>query len=196
VHNRNDLSLIRFSEAMVPQENMWVLPTATGARMLPGANGGVEWSPMAINPKLRMSYAANLHQPMTYHVEASEYPGGKLWLGGAFKVIGAEKQWGRLAAVNLDTGKLAWKADTDQPLIGGVLATAGNLVFTGEGNGNINAYDAKSGSKLWSFQCGAGVNSPPTSYVVNGKQYIAVAAGGNNQLDFKRGNSIFVFALP
>ena len=196
VHNRNDLSLIRFSEAMVPQENMWVLPTATGARMLPGANGGVEWSPMAINPKLRMSYAANLHQPMTYHVEASEYPGGKLWLGGAFKVIGAEKQWGRLAAVNLDTGKLAWKADTDQPLIGGVLATAGNLVFTGEGNGNINAYDAKNGSKLWSFQCGAGVNSPPTSYVVNGKQYIAVAAGGNNQLDFKRGNSIFVFALP
>jgi alcohol dehydrogenase (cytochrome c) len=196
VHNRNDLSLIRFSDAMVPQENMWVLPTATGARMLPGANGGVEWSPMAINPRLRMSYAANLHQPMTYHVEASDYPGGKLWLGGAFKVIGSEKQWGRLAAVNLDTGKLAWKADTDQPLIGGVLATAGNLVFTGEGNGNINAYDAKNGSKLWSFQCGAGVNSPPTSYVVNGKQYIAVAAGGNNQLDFKRGNSVIVFALP
>src|SRR6476646_9206984 len=196
VHERATGKLIRFSEAMIPQENMWVLPTKEGARMLPGANGGVEWSPMAINPKLHMSYAANLHQPMTYHVEASEYPGGKLWLGGAFKVIGAEKQWGRLAAVNLDTGKLAWKADTDQPLIGGVLATAGNLVFTGEGNGNINAYDAKSGSKLWSFQCGAGVNSPPTSYVVNGKQYIAVAAGGNNQLDFKRGNSIFVFALP
>jgi PQQ-dependent dehydrogenase (methanol/ethanol family) len=196
VHNRNDLSLIRFSDAMIPQENMWVLPTAQGARMLPGANGGVEWSPMAINPKLRLAFAANLHQPMTYHVEASEYPGGKLWLGGAFKVIPTEKQWGRLAAVNLDTGKLAWKADTDQPLIGGVLATAGNLVFTGEGNGNVNAYDAKSGAKLWSFQCGAGVNAPPTSYVVNGKQYIAVAAGGNSQLDFKRGNSIIVFTLP
>ena len=47
---RNDCSLIRFSEAMVPQENMWTLPTAEGARMLPGANGGVEWSPMAIDP--------------------------------------------------------------------------------------------------------------------------------------------------
>lgn len=197
VHNRNDLSLIRFSEAMIPQENMWVLPTANGARMLPGANGGVEWSPMAINPKLRMAYAANLHQPMTYHVEAANYPGGdKLWLGGAFKVIPTEKQWGRLSAVNLDTGKVAWKADTDQPLMGGVLATAGNLVFTGEGNGNINAYDAKSGSKLWSFQCGAGANSPPVSYTVGGKQYIAVAAGGNTQLDFKRGNSVIVFALP
>jgi len=197
VHNRNDLSLIRFSDKMIPQENMWVLPTAQGARMLPGANGGVEWSPMAINPKLRMAYAANLHQPMTYHVEASNYPGGdKLWLGGAFKVIPTEKQWGRLAAVDIDTGKVAWQADTAQPLIGGVLATAGNLVFTGEGNGNVNAYDAKSGKKLWSFQCGAGVNSPPVSYMVNGKQYIAVAAGGNSQLDFKRGNSVIVFALP
>jgi PQQ-dependent dehydrogenase (methanol/ethanol family) len=65
VHNRNDCSLIRFSEAMVPQENMWVLPTKEGARMLPGANGGVEWSPMAVNPNLGLSYAINLHQPMT-----------------------------------------------------------------------------------------------------------------------------------
>ena len=58
--------------------------------MLPGANGGVEWSPMAFNPKTRLAYAANLHQPMTYHVEEAKYPGGKLWLGGAFKVIRAK----------------------------------------------------------------------------------------------------------
>lgn len=197
VHDAKTLELIRFSEAMVPQENMWVLPTPDGARMLPGANGGVEWNPLAINPKLRMSYAANLHQPMTYHVEAADYPGGdKLWLGGAFKVIPGEKQFGMLSAVNLDTGKIAWSAKTDQPLMGGVLATAGNLVLTGEGNGMFNAYDAKNGKKLWSFNCGAGVNAPAVSYTVNGKQYIAVAAGGNTQLDFKRGNSVFVFALP
>jgi alcohol dehydrogenase (cytochrome c) len=196
VHDRATGELIRFSEAMVPQENMWVLPTANGARMLPGANGGVEWNPMAVNPKLGMAYAANLHQPMTYHVEPAKYPGGKLWLGGAFKTVAAEKQWGRLAAVDLSSGKLVWKADTDQPLMGGVLATAGSLVFTGEGNGAFNAYDAKNGKKLWSFQCGAGVNAPAVSYSIGGKQYIAVAAGGNNQLDFKRGNSVFVFALP
>ena len=70
VHDRKDCCLIRFSEAMVPQENMWVLPTKDGARMLPGANGGVEWSPMAVNPEgLSLTYAINLHQPMTYHVE-------------------------------------------------------------------------------------------------------------------------------
>jgi PQQ-dependent dehydrogenase (methanol/ethanol family) len=196
VHDRKDCSLIRFSEAMIPQENMWVLPTAEGARMLPGANGGVEWSPMSWDPKLRLAFALNLHQPMTYHVEAAKYPGGsKLWLGGAFKVIPGEKQWGRVAAVNIDTGKIAWKHDTEQPLIGGGLATAGGLYFFGEGNGNFNALDSKTGKKLWSFNCGAGANAMPVSYMVGGKQYIAMGCGGNTQLDFKRGNSVFVFAL-
>ncbi len=196
VHDRATGELIRFSETMIPQENMFALPTKAGTRMLPGANGGVEWSPMAVNPALRLAFAANLHQPMTYHVEESKYPGGKLWLGGAFKVIPGEKQWGRLAAVNLDTGKMEWKFDTEQPLIGGVLATAGGLVFNGEGNGLFRAFDAKTGKMLWEYQCGAGVNAPATSYTVNGKQYIAVAAGGNTQLDFKRGNTVIVFALP
>jgi glucose dehydrogenase len=196
VHDRRDGHIIRISEAMIPQEGVWTLPTPTGARMLPGANGGVEWSPMAFNPQTRMAYAANLHQPMTYQVEDAAYPGGKLWLGGAFKTIPGEQQWGRLVAVNVDTGKIAWGYKTDQPLIGGVLATAGGLVFNGEGNGLFRAFDASTGRKLWEFQCGAGVNAPAVSYMVNGKQYIAVAAGGNTQLDFKRGNSLLVFALP
>jgi alcohol dehydrogenase (cytochrome c) len=197
VNDRASGKLIRFSEAMIPQENMWVLPTPQGARMLPGANGGVEWSPMAVNPKLHMAYAANLHQPMTYHVEEAPYPGGsKLWLGGAFKTIPTEEQWGQLVAVNLDSGKVMWKHKTPQPLIGGVLATAGDIVFNGEANGWYKAYDARTGKELWKFNCGAGVNSPGVAYMVNGKQYIAVAAGGNNQIDSKRGNSVFVFALP
>jgi glucose dehydrogenase len=164
--------------------------------MLPGANGGVEWSPMAFSPKTRLAYALNLHQPMTYHVEAAQYPGGsKLWLGGAFKVIPSEKQWGRLAAVNIDTGKMAWKFDTEQPLIGGALVTGGNLVFYGEGNGLFRALDATTGTKLWEFQCGAGANALPVSYTVGGKQYVAMGCGGNSQLDFKRGNGMFVFTV-
>ncbi|MGZ5038472.1 MAG: outer membrane protein assembly factor BamB family protein [Usitatibacter sp.] len=196
VHERNTGKLIRFSEAMIPQENMWVLPTKEGARMLPGANGGVEWSPLAVDPKSHLAFAANLHQPMTYHVEEAPYPGGKLWLGGAFKVIASEEQWGQLVAVDLNTGKVAWKQKTPQPLIGGVLATAGGLVFNGEANGWFKAFDSKSGKELWKFNCGAGVNAPAVSYMVGGKQYVAVAAGGNNQIDSKRGNSVFVFALP
>jgi PQQ-dependent dehydrogenase (methanol/ethanol family) len=195
VHNRNDCSLIRFSEAMVPQENMWVLPTKEGARMLPGANGGVEWSPMAVNPRLGLTYAINLHQPMTYHVESTPYPQGKLWLGGAFKVIPAEEQWGNVTAVDYNTGKIRWQVKTPQPMIGGILATAGGLVFTGEGNGQFKAYDADTGAILWTFRAGAGVNAPPSSYTIDGKQYIVVAAGGNVQLDYKRGNAILAFTI-
>jgi alcohol dehydrogenase (cytochrome c) len=195
VHDAKDCSLIRFSEAMVPQENMWTLPTKDGARMLPGANGGVEWSPMATNPGLGLAYAINLHQPMTYHVETAPYPQGKLWLGGAFKVIASEEQWGNVTAVDYNTGKIRWQVKTQQPMIGGILATAGGLVFTGEGNGYFKAYDAETGATLWKFQAGAGVNAPPSSYTVDGKQYVVVGAGGNVQLDYKRGNSFIAFTL-
>ena len=64
-------------------------------------------------------------------------------------------------------------------MIGGMLATAGGLVFTGEGNGQFKAYDAETGAILWKFQAGAGVNAPPSSYTVDGKQYIVV--GGRRQ---------------
>jgi len=195
VHDAKDCSLIRFSQAMVPQENMWVLPTKEGKRMLPGANGGVEWSPIGINPELNLAYAINLHQPMTYHVESTPYPGGKLWLGGAFKVIPTEEQWGNITAVDYNTGNIKWKVKTEQPMIGGLLPTAGGLVFAGEGNGMFKAYDADTGSMLWKFQAGAGVNAPPSSYTVDGQQFIVVAAGGNAQLNYKYGNNIIAFKL-
>ena len=133
---------------MVSQENRWVLPTKDGERMLPGANGGVEWSPMAIDASQELTYAINLHQPMTYHVEATPYPGGKLWLGGAFKVIPSEEQWGNVTAVNYNTGAIKWKVKTQQPMIGGILATGGGLVFTGEANGLFKAYNSTTGELI------------------------------------------------
>ena len=75
------------------------------------------------------------------------------------------------------------------------LATAGGLVFTGEGGGEFKAYDAETGAVLWNFQAGAGVNAPPASYTVDGRQFVVVGAGGNTQLDYKRGNSIIAFSL-
>jgi alcohol dehydrogenase (cytochrome c) len=195
VHDRKDCSLIRFSDAMVPQENMWTLPTPQGARMLPGANGGVEWSPIAVDPGLGLAYAINLHQPMTYTVESSPYPGGKLWLGGAFKVIPTEAQAGNITAVDYNTGKIRWQVKTPQPMIGGILATAGGLVFTGEGNGRFRAYDSRNGKVLWTFNAGAGVNAPPSSYSVDGKQYVVVGAGGNVQINYKRGDTIIAFTV-
>jgi glucose dehydrogenase len=71
-------------------------------------------------------------------------------------------------------------AKTEDPLTGGGLATAGGLVFTGEGKHDLSAFDAKTGERLWGFNCGAGVNALPVSYGANDKQYVAVAARGNS----------------
>jgi len=81
-------------------------------------------------------------------------------------------------------------------MMGGATATAGGLVFTGEGNGWFKAYDAKTGAVLWKFYCGAGVNAAPSVFEVDGEQFVAVAAGGNFQISYPLGNAVFVFGLP
>jgi alcohol dehydrogenase (cytochrome c) len=110
-------------------------------------------------------------------------------------VIATEEQWGNVSAIDVNNGRIRWQVKAPLPMVGGVLPTAGGLVFTGEGNGSFKAYDAATGAILWTFQADAGVNAPPVSYVVNGKQFIAVAAGGNGQLGFKRGNAIIAFTV-
>ncbi len=77
-----------------------------------------------------------------------------------------------------------------------MLATGGNLVFMGEGNGWFDAFNATSGERVWRYNLGAGVNAPPITYRVNGEQYIAVAAGGNFQLTFPYGDALAIFKLP
>ena len=187
---------IRRSDEFNRHENYFSQPTANGVRMLPGANGGSEWSPPAVNPTLGYMYVLGLEQPMNYITHSAPLEKGKLWLGSAFKAVPGEKQFGTFTAIDLNTGKRAWQVKTDQPMIGGALATAGNLVFTGEGNGHFNAYDARTGKTLWSFTAGAGCNAPPVTYTVDGKQYIAVACGGNYQLGYPLGDAVLVFALP
>ncbi|HZB90581.1 MAG TPA: PQQ-binding-like beta-propeller repeat protein [Stellaceae bacterium] len=203
VLDRDTGKLIRRSETMVPQENLFALPTEKGTRMLPGANGGVEWSPCAFNPGTRLDYCVNLHQPMNYIVKHETWDDYRkryaqapnMWLGGAFVAIPDEKQYGIISAVDVDTGKIAWHVNTPQPMIGGALTTKGDLVFAGQGDGTFAAYDAKTGKVLWSFAAGAGVNSAPMAFELGGKPYIAVGAGGNFQLNFKYGDSLIVFGL-
>ncbi len=188
--------LIRKSDAFVPQENMFALPTPEGTRMLPGANGGQEWSPITIHPELQYAYTVGLHQPMHYKTHYAPWEKGRLWLGSAFVAIPGEEQWGNVSAVNLQTGKIAWQVKTDEEMIGGATATAGGLVFTGEQNGWFKAYDARTGAVLWQFFCGAGVNAAPSVFQVDGEQFIAVAAGGNAQVGSPLGDAIFIFGLP
>jgi len=194
--NRNTGQLIKRSEEFNRHQNYFSQPTAAGVRMLPGANGGAEWSPSSYSPQTQMAYVAGLEQPMTYAVHSVPYKAGTLWLGSAFTAIPGEKQYGTFTAIDVNTGKVAWQKKVDQPMMGGSMATAGGLVFTGEGNGLFDAFDAKTGEIIWQFQAGAGVNAAPMAFELDGQEYIAVAAGGNFQLHYPYGDAVIVFGLP
>jgi alcohol dehydrogenase (cytochrome c) len=164
--------------------------------MLPGANGGSEWSPISVSPRLGYAFVAGLHQPMNYITHTAPLAKGRLWLGSAFVGIPGEEQYGLFSAIDLKTGKIAWQNKVPQPMMGGSLSTAGGLTFTGEGNGNFNAYDSRTGKLLWQFNAGAGCNAAPISFEYEREQFIAVACGGNFQLSYPLGDAVMVFGLP
>ncbi len=87
------------------------------------------------------------------------------------------KPYGRLDARDPLTGKLKWSIRYEMPPLSSVLTTAGGLVFTGDMEGHLFAYDADNGKQLWQFNAGSGVRGGPVSYAVNGKQYIVIPTG-------------------
>jgi len=197
VHDRRSGELLFKSEAFVPQINLFAKPTREGVRIAPGAVGGANWTPAAYNAATGLVYVAAAHMPLKYSVREMPATADKPALHYSTLEPLEEPTWGTLSAISTrDKGRIVWQKKTENPLVGGVLATAGGLVFTGEGNGYLNAFDAASGELLWQFQCGAGVNAPPVTYAVNGVQYLAVAAGGNAIFGFKQGGALIVFALP
>jgi len=196
VHDRRNGALLFKSDAFVPQDNLFAPPTPQGVRITPGPAGGSNWSPASLDAARGIVYVAGMHVPMIYRT--AELPAEDDKPAVPYFVIepSNEKNWGTLTALDLaNKGRIAWQTKTDQPLIGGVLATAGGLVFTGEGGGDFSAFDAKTGAKLWSFNCGAGVNAPPVSYEIDGEQYVAVAAGGSQIWGFRQGGAVVVFGL-
>lgn len=190
--------LIRRSDPYVMMtKNMFSTPTATGVNMLPGANGGAEWSPPAYSPQTHDLYILAMNQLMRFTTKPAPSTPGLLRLGSAFtNVEPGGIQNGPFVALDVDTGRIAWQYKAPQPLIGGALATAGNLVFMGEGNGWLDAFNARTGQRLWRYNLGAGVNAPPITYRVHGEQYLAVAAGGNFQLTYPYGDTVAIFKLP
>jgi glucose dehydrogenase len=196
VHDRRDGRLIVKSEPFVPQDNMFKAPTREGIVIYPGVAGGANWSPAAVDAASGVAFVAAMHMPTRY--QSAELPA----TGGTppvtyytFEPAKDVPTWGTLSAVDLKTGAIRWQQKTAEPLIGGTLATAGGLVFTGEGNGDLSAFDAVTGARLWQFNCGAGVNAPPITYSVGGRQYVAVAAGGSQIWGFRQGGAVVVFAL-
>jgi alcohol dehydrogenase (cytochrome c) len=196
--DRRNGKLIRKSDPYVKMsKNMFTTPTTAGVDMLPGANGGAEWSPPAYSPQTHNLYILAMDQLMHFTTKPQTTGKGLIRLGSAFtNVAPGGIQDGPFVALNVETGKIAWQYVAPQPLIGGALATAGNLVFMGEGNGWFDAFNAASGKLVWRYNLGAGVNAPPITYQVHGVQYLAVAAGGNFQLTYPYGDTVAIFRLP
>jgi len=185
------------SEAFVPHWNTFARPTPAGVDIAPGAAGGANWSPTSYDVRTGLVYVAALHMPTRYTVHEVAAAGGQPALRYTSLEPVAGPTWGTLTALDLhDRGKIRWQVKTAEPLIGGVLATAGDLVFTGEGNGDLSAFHSATGERLWRFNCGAGVNAPPITYEIDGRQYVAVAVGGSALFGFRQGETVVVFALP
>lgn len=197
VHERSSGRLLYKSAAFVPQSNLFAQPTPEGITIAPGIGGGVNWSPAALDVSRQLAFVAAMHWPTQYSVKEIPAEGNKPAVPYYAAEPSQDERWGVLAAIDLKRdGKLAWTTRTPQPLIGGVLALQGGVVFTGEGDGNLSAFDSATGKRLWQFNCGAGVNAPPIAYVIDGKPYVTVAAGGSAIWGYRQGDAVVTFGLP
>jgi alcohol dehydrogenase (cytochrome c) len=183
------------------------LPTAAGSRVCPGPAGGKEWCPIAYDEANALAIVPVINNCAKVTSGKAFFIKGQPYWGSAMTLIDNQAS-GSLKAIDVTTGDIKWQVSTRSPMVAGVLATGGGLVFTGDAEGNFTAYDAKTGKDLWTFQCGSGHHSGPITYTLDGRQYIAVCVGwGGWTAGFagdgapwlrnaRRGNTLFVFALP
>jgi len=154
-----------------------------GGRLCPSHVGGKNWEPSAYNPELRLLFIPSIegcNQVFTDEQKDFIDQGGTVtprtrFAGGGTKT--AQRLYGSLKAVDPVTGDTKANLRLEYPNYSGTLATAGNLVFLGHSDGTFSAHDAKTLKEVWSFNAGTGINAPPITYSVNGKQYVAVLVG-------------------
>jgi glucose dehydrogenase len=196
VHDRRTGRLLFRSQPFVPQRNLFSPPRpGDGVVVAPGIAGGANWSPSAYDPGRRLFYVGALHLPTRYIAQEARRPDGSVLHYASTR--DGEERWGTLTAIDLAReGQVRWQVKTDEPLVGGVLATAGGVVFSGAGKGVFAAFASSTGRRLWSWQCDAGVNAPPVTFRAGGHQIVAVAAGGNALFGFPQGDAVTAFALP
>ncbi|MBA2636809.1 MAG: PQQ-dependent dehydrogenase, methanol/ethanol family [Solirubrobacterales bacterium] len=169
----------------------------------PGPAGAKEWTHAAYSPKTELFYVPVQDVGATATRRRREFKESiPYW--GAGVAVDLDDMAGSISAFDPKTGGEAWRWSNDLPMCSSVLATGGDLVFAGEPTGEFNALDARSGELLWQFQCGSGHHSNPTSYSIDGRQYIAVPTGWGawtegflpGMLGAGQGSALFVFALP
>jgi alcohol dehydrogenase (cytochrome c) len=170
-----------------PVANNQATPTPNGSPICPGAAGATNWMSPTFDPQTGFFYVNAREQCDIFSTAPQPYEAGHAYYGSAyFPNDDAAPFWGALRAIDPATGKIKWEWKHPSPTWSGVLSTAGGLVFTGDAEGNFIALDAATGKALWHFQAGASVYSSPMAYAIDGKEYVAVAAG----------SALFTFGLP
>jgi quinohemoprotein ethanol dehydrogenase len=200
-------------------------PSSPVITVWPWENGAHSWPSMSYNPETHLVYIPGMDgkqiydargiDPNTYRADRVE-----MWTGYS-DVIGRDpsarktasddfKQGAWLKAWDPRTNKEVWRAEQPGLFAGGTLTTAGGLVFIGQATGDLAAYDAISGDKLWHFNCGRPISASPIAYEVGGAQYVAVLVGwggdpaiegsmsdpGGLRMSYRDGGrGLFVFAL-
>jgi len=160
-----------------------------GNRLCPSVSGGKNWQPSAYNPELGLIYLPTIEGcNFIETVEQKDFAdqGGPVkprdrFVGGGPKTT--QRLRGSIKAVDPATGETKGKLMLDYGIYSGALATAGNLVFLGQVDGTFGAYDAKTLQEVWSFNVGSGINAPPISFSINGKQYVAVLVGSRQPVN-------------
>jgi alcohol dehydrogenase (cytochrome c) len=161
-------------------------PTPEGTRICPGPQGATNWMAPSYNPQTGLFYFAVMEKCATYFSSSAKYVEGRRYMGGAFTGGAAEEEWGLLKALDPLTGDTKWDFRYQRLPWGGTLTTAGGLVFAGDEDGYLMAFDAKTGKNLWRFNTGNRLASAPITYMAGKKQYIAMPSG----------SALMTFALP
>ncbi|WP_137896454.1 PQQ-dependent methanol/ethanol family dehydrogenase [Ramlibacter sp. 2FC] len=174
----------------------------------PSFLGGKNQMPMAYSPQTGLFYVPANEWGMDIWNEPVTYKKGAAYLGAGFTIKPLYEDYiGALRAVDPRTGKIAWEVKNSAPLWGGVLTTAGNLVFWGTPEGYLKAADAKTGKVVWQFQTGSGIVAPPVTWEQDGEQYVSVVSGWGGAVPLwggevakkvnflEQGGSIWVFKL-
>ncbi|MFJ5017604.1 PQQ-dependent dehydrogenase, methanol/ethanol family [Streptomyces griseoluteus] len=168
----------------------------------PGPAGAKEWTHASYSPKTGLFYVPVQDTGATATRRRREFKESIPYWGAGVQVD-IEDMAGSVSAFDA-TGEEKWRWRNELPMCASTLATGGDLVFAGEPSGEFNALDARTGELLWQFQCGSGHHSSPTTYMVEGRQYVAVPVGWGGwaegflpgMLGAGHGSALIVFALP
>ena len=174
----------------------------------PAFLGAKNQMPMAYSPQTKLFYVPANEWGMDIWNEPISYKKGGAFLGAGFTIKPLFDDYiGAMRAVDPKTGKIVWEIKNNAPLWGGVMSTAGNLVFYGTPEGFLKAVDAKTGKELWKFQTGSGVVAPPVTWQDGDTQYVAVVSGWGGAVPLwggevakkvnflEQGGSVWVFKL-